>query len=97
CLFVLIDSRHEAQEIDLDFLEFLGENGVPFAIVFTKIDKITQAEVGSNIRKYKEKLLETWEELPVIFQTSSEKKKGGKEILQYIEEINVSMTSEKSE
>ncbi|MCK9311580.1 MAG: ribosome biogenesis GTP-binding protein YihA/YsxC [Bacteroidales bacterium] len=96
CLFVLIDSRHEAQQIDLDFLEFLGENEIPFAIVFTKTDKITQAELGSNIRKYKESLLETWEELPVMFQTSSEKNKGGKEILQYIESINVSLTSEKS-
>jgi GTP-binding protein len=93
CLFVLIDSRHEAQEIDLDFLEFLGENGVPFAIVFTKTDKVSQAEVGSNIRKYKEKMLETWEEVPVMFITSSEKKRGGKEILQYIDEINVSQAS----
>ncbi|MEA4839976.1 MAG: ribosome biogenesis GTP-binding protein YihA/YsxC [Bacteroidales bacterium] len=97
CLFVLIDSRHEAQQIDLDFLEFLGENGIPFAIVFTKTDKITQAELGSNIRKFKESLLETWEELPVMFQTSSEKNRGGKEILQYIENINASLTSEKSE
>ena len=97
CLFVLIDSRHEAQQIDLDFLEFLGENEIPFAIVFTKTDKITQAELGSNIRKFKESLLETWEELPVMFQTSSEKNRGGKEILQYIENINASLTSEKSE
>ncbi|MDD2611267.1 MAG: ribosome biogenesis GTP-binding protein YihA/YsxC [Bacteroidales bacterium] len=97
CLFVLIDSRHEAQQIDLDFLEFLGENEIPFAIVFTKTDKITQAELGSNIRKFKESLLETWEELPVMFQTSSEKNRGGKEILQYIENINASSTSEKSE
>jgi len=96
CLFVLIDSRHEAQQIDLDFLEFLGEKGVPFAIVFTKTDKISQAEFGSNMRKYKEKLLETWEELPMIFMTSSEKKRGRKEILQYIDEINVSLTSEKT-
>jgi GTP-binding protein len=97
CLFVLIDSRHEAQKIDLDFLDFLGESGVPFAIVFTKTDKSTQAEVGSNIRKFKESMLETWEELPVMFLTSAEKKRGGQEILQYIEEINTSMTSDKSE
>jgi len=96
-LFVLIDSRHEAQKIDLDFLDFLGESGVPFAIVFTKTDKSTQAEVGSNIRKFKESMLETWEELPVMFLTSAEKKRGGQEILQYIEEINTSMTSDKSE
>lgn len=97
CLFVLIDSRHEAQEIDLEFLEFLGENGVPFAIIFTKTDKITQAEVGSNVRNFKKKLLETWEELPMIFLTSAEKKKGSQEILQYIEEINASMALEVSE
>jgi len=97
CLFVLIDSRHKAQQIDLDFLEFLGENEIPFAIVFTKTDKITQAELGRNIRKYKESLLETWEELPVMFQTSSEKNRGGKEILQYIESINASLISKTSE
>jgi len=97
CLFVLIDSRLEPQQIDLDFLDFLGESGVPFAIVFTKIDKITQAQVATNVKKFKESLLETWEELPVIFLTSSEKKKGAEEILQYIDEINVSMTSEMTE
>jgi ribosome biogenesis GTP-binding protein YsxC/EngB len=97
CLFVLIDSRHEAQAIDLEFMEFLGESGIPFAIVFTKADKVTQAEVGSNIRKYKAKMQETWEELPKMFITSSEKKRGSKEILQYIEEINASLPSEKSE
>lgn len=87
CLFVLLDSRHEPQEIDLDFLEFLGENEVPFAVIFTKTDKISQAEVGSNIRKFKEKMLESWEELPPIFQTSSEKKRGREEVLDYIESI----------
>lgn len=97
CLFVLIDSRHEAQNIDMDFLEFLGENGVPFALVFTKTDKVSQAEVGSNIRKFKERLMKTWEELPVMFMTSAEKKRGRREILQYIEEINVSMASTKTE
>jgi len=96
CLFVLIDSRLEPQEIDLEFLEFLGENGIPFAIIFTKTDKITQAEVGSNVRQFKTKMSETWEELPPIFLTSSEKRRGGEEILQYIEDINVSMLPEKS-
>lgn len=95
CLFVLIDSRHEAQQIDLDFLEFLGENEVPFAIVFTKTDKIKQADVEQNVSEYKEKLLETWEELPPIFLTSSEKGRGRKEILQYIEDINSSMVEMK--
>lgn len=87
CLFVLLDSRHEPQEIDMDFLEFLGENGVPFAIIFTKTDKISQAEVGSNVRKFKEKMLETWEELPPIFQTSAEKMRGRDEVLDYIESV----------
>jgi GTP-binding protein len=87
CLFVLLDSRLEPQQIDLDFLEFLGENGVPFAVVFTKTDKASQAEVGANIRKFKEKMLETWEELPAIFQTSSEKKRGREEVLSYIDSI----------
>jgi len=87
CLFVLLDSRHEPQEIDMDFLEFLGESGVPFAIIFTKTDKISQAEVGSNVRKFKEKMLETWEELPPIFQTSAEKIRGKEEVLNYIESV----------
>ncbi|HET9571975.1 MAG TPA: ribosome biogenesis GTP-binding protein YihA/YsxC [Bacteroidales bacterium] len=87
CLFVLLDSRHEPQEIDMEFLEFLGENGVPFAIIFTKTDKVSQAEVGKNIRKFKEKMLQTWEELPAIFQTSSKKNRGREEVLNYIESI----------
>jgi len=87
CLFVLLDSRHEPQEIDMDFLEFLGESEVPFAVIFTKTDKISQAEVGSNVRKFKEKMLETWEELPPIFQTSAEKMRGKEEVLDYIESI----------
>jgi GTP-binding protein len=87
CLFVLLDSRHEPQDIDMDFLEFLGENGVPFAIIFTKTDKISQAEVGKNIRMFKEKMLLTWEELPPIFQTSAEKMRGKEEVLNYIESV----------
>jgi len=87
CLFVLLDSRHEPQEIDLDFLEFLGESEVPFAVIFTKTDKISQAQVGSNVRKFKEKMLETWEELPPIFQTSAEKMRGKEEVLDYIQSV----------
>ena len=87
CLFVLLDSRHKPQEIDMDFLEFLGESEVPFAIIFTKTDKISQAEVGSNVRNFKEKMLESWEELPPIFQTSSEKKRGREDVLDYIESV----------
>jgi len=87
CLFVLLDSRHEPQEIDMDFLEFLGESGVPFAVIFTKTDKISQAEVGKNVRAFKEKMLKIWEELPPIFQTSAEKMRGKEEVLDYIESV----------
>jgi len=87
-LFVLIDSRLEPQKIDLEFIEMLGENGVPFALVFTKIDKISASEQSANVDRYKRLLLETWEELPEIFVTSSEKKVGGKEILAYIKGVN---------
>ena len=88
CLFVLLDCRHEPQKIDLEFINFLGENGVPFAIIFTKIDKISKGALERNIEAYKAKLLEFWEELPPIFSTSSEKHKGREELLDYIEEIN---------
>ena len=87
-LFVLIDSRHEPQKIDLEFMEWLGENGVPFSIVFTKGDKQGPVRLKQNIEIYKEKLFETWEEIPPIFVTSSEKKQGREELLNYIEEIN---------
>ena len=87
-LFVLVDSRHDAMQIDLEFMEWLGENGVPFAIIFTKADKLGSGKLGMNIAAYKEKLLETWEELPPIFVTSSEKKQGREEILSYIHQIN---------
>lgn len=88
CLFVLVDSRHEPQTIDLDFMEWLGENGIPFAIVFTKADKISGGKLKANIEIYKQKLLEQWEELPPIFATSSEKKTGRTELLDYIGNIN---------
>ncbi len=91
CLFVLIDSRHEAQKIDLEFMEWLGENGVPFAIVFTKQDKLSARQLNENIVSYKQNLAEQWEELPPIFITSSEKKQGRNEVLQYIDEINQSL------
>ncbi|MBQ7823503.1 MAG: YihA family ribosome biogenesis GTP-binding protein [Bacteroidaceae bacterium] len=91
CLFVLIDSRHEPQKIDLEFMEWLGENGIPFAIIFTKIDKLSRSKCVENINHYKEELLKTWEELPAIFETSSEKKLGKVEILDYIESINKSL------
>ena len=87
-LFVLIDSRHAPQKIDLEFIEWLGENGVPFAIIFTKADKLTRTELQSNLNKYKNTLLEQWEELPPVFVTSSETALGREEILKYIYEIN---------
>lgn len=90
-LFVLLDCRHEAQKIDLEFMEWLGENGIPFSIIFTKIDKLSRSRLQENIQKYQEKLLENWEELPPIFYSSSEKKEGKEEILDYIDGINKSI------
>ena len=90
-LFVLIDCRHEAQKIDLEFMEWLGENGVPFSIIFTKIVKISKVRLQENLKAYQEKLLETWEELPPILLSSSEKKDGREEILDYIDTINKSL------
>jgi GTP-binding protein len=87
CLFLLIDCRHEPQKIDLEFMEWLGENDVPFSIVFTKLDKLSHVKGVESIRVYKEKLSEQWEELPPIFITSSEKRTGRDELLGYIDEI----------
>ena len=88
CLFLLIDCRHEPQKIDLEFMEWLGENGVPFSIVFTKLDKLSHVKGKENVQVYKDKLSEQWEELPPIFLTSSEKRTGRDELLGYIEGIN---------
>ncbi|MDL2208048.1 ribosome biogenesis GTP-binding protein YihA/YsxC [Parabacteroides sp. OttesenSCG-928-O15] len=90
-LFVLLDCRHSPQKIDLEFMEWLGENGIPFAIIFTKIDKLSNSRLSENLTAYTEKLLEDWEELPPIFVTSSEKRDGRDEVLNYIEEINKSL------
>ena len=87
-LFVLIDCRLEPQQIDLDFMQWLGENEVPFAIVFTKADKVGKGRLGENIDNYKRRLHETWEELPTIFVTSAEKKEGTDELIAFIESIN---------
>lgn len=91
CLFVLIDIRHEPQKKDLDFLEFIGENGVPFAIIFTKADKISKAKQAFNVDAYMDKLKEQWEELPSYFVTSSSSRLGRDEVLNYIDEINKSL------
>jgi len=88
CLFVLLDCRHEPQKIDLEFIERLGEAGIPFAIIFTKTDKISPGRLKSNVETYQNRLLETWEELPPIFFSSAETKAGKDEILGYIEEVN---------
>jgi GTP-binding protein len=93
-LFVLVDSRLEPQKIDVEFMEWLGENGVPFSIIFTKTDKLSKKQLSENLKAYQDKLLEQWEELPNIFLSSSEKKEGKDEILGYIEEINASMNEE---
>jgi GTP-binding protein len=90
-LFVLVDSRLEPQKIDLEFMEWLGENAIPFSIVFTKADKLGTGRLQMNIEAYQEKLLETWVELPPIFITSSEKGQGRDELLNYIEAINESL------
>lgn len=87
-LFVLIDIRHEPQRIDLEFFEWLGENGIPFSIVFTKADKISATAANRNVEAYCSRLLEQWEELPPIFMTSAEKGRGREELLDYIEQLN---------
>lgn len=89
CLFVLIDVRHNPQKIDLEFLDFCGENGVPVAIVFTKADKVSRKVADENMDAFKKELLLRWEELPPYFLTSSEKKYGRDEILDFIERTNV--------
>ena len=86
--FVLVDSRIEPQNNDLGFMEWLGENRVPFCIVFTKADKVSKAELDKNVEAFKARLSEEWEELPPIFITSSEKKQGRDEVLDYIEQQN---------
>lgn len=90
-LFVLLDCRHEPQKIDLEFIQWLGEEGVPFALVFTKADKLSKGRLAANVEAYKAKLREEWEELPPIFVTSSEERMGRDELLGYIEGINTTL------
>lgn len=87
-LFLLIDSRHKPQKIDLEFMEWLAENNVPFSIVFTKLDKMSATAGKTAVAAYLEQLIEQWEELPPVFLTSSEKHQGREQILDYIEEMN---------
>ena len=86
-LFLLIDARHEPQRIDMEFIEWLGENGIPFSIVFTKADKLSKGKLAGNIKHYLSELSKQWEELPPHFITSSETKQGREELLDYIESI----------
>lgn len=88
CLFVLVDSRLEPQRIDLEFMEWLGENGVPFVMVFTKADKLTTTQRLKCIDEYHKVMLNTWESTPLAFMTSSEKHLGKEELLDYIDELN---------
>ncbi len=87
-LFLLIDSRHKPQNIDKEFMQWLGENGIPFSIVFTKLDKMSSSAAKKAIEVYCEELKEDWDELPPIFKTSSVDKRGRKELLDYIEYLN---------
>ena len=90
-LFVLLDCRLEAQKIDLEFMEWLGENGIPFSIIFTKTDKLGGGRMRENLHAYTKILQESWEELPPIFLTSAEKKEGKTEVLDYIDSITKSL------
>ena len=87
-VFLLVDIRLEAQKVDLDFIQWLGSSSIPFAIVFTKADKLSATKANQNVEAYKKVLSETWEELPPIFITSAEKKQGRDELLDYISQIN---------
>jgi len=91
CLFLLLDCRHEPQQIDIEFMNWLGEKGVPFAIVFTKIDKLSKGALKKNSEAYTDRLKETWEEIPPVFYSSAEHRLGADEILGYIEQINKSL------
>ena len=91
CAFVLVDIRHEPQKIDLEFMQWLGENAIPFAIVFTKADKLTEKQIQEHVASYSEILLQQWEEMPPYFITSSENRLGKEDLLSYIETINQSL------
>ncbi|TXK48042.1 YihA family ribosome biogenesis GTP-binding protein [Pontibacter qinzhouensis] len=95
CVFLLIDSRHEPLQPDLDFVNQLGTIGVPFVLVFTKTDKQSNTKTDSNIAAFVRKLKETWDELPRIFRTSATKKAGRDEILEFIQEVNLQLKENK--
>lgn len=91
CTFVLVDSRHEPQKIDMLFMEWLGKNQIPFVIVFTKMDKLSSSQLNKNMTKYKSEMLKTWEEIPQTFRSSAESGLGKAEILKFIEHTNTSV------
>lgn len=91
CLFVLVDSRHEPRKIDLEFMNWLGENGIPFALVFTKADKLTAVARRDCIEAYHRVMEEFWEGMPPSFLTSAETKLGREELLDYIDQLNKSV------
>ena len=86
--FVLVDIRHEPQKIDVEFMQWLGERAIPFAIIFTKADKLKPQAIERNVAAYKEALLDWWEEFPPYFVTSAQNKTGKEELTQYIEQTN---------
>ena len=96
-VFLLVDIRHEAQKIDLEFINWLGASNVPFTIVFTKADKLGTSKVKASVDAYRSVLAETWDEMPPMFVTSSENKTGRDELLGYIEDINKSLREDTSE
>ena len=91
CLFVLIDSRHKPQKIDLEFMEWLGENGVPFVMIFTKADKLSPSQQRVCMKEYQQEMLKTWETTPMAFITSAEKGTGRNELLEYLSQLNDSV------
>lgn len=89
CTFVLVDSRLKPQKIDLEFMQFLGESGVPFCIIFTKTDKLKLNEINRNVKAYSKQMTDTvWETMPPHFVTSATSKMGQKEVLQFIDQLN---------
>lgn len=94
CTFVLIDSRHEPQKIDLDFMQFLGKNGIPFCIVFTKSDKMKPSQLNKNLQAYQKEMLKVWEEMPQYFITSASTKVGREELLDFIATVNEDIKSQ---
>jgi GTP-binding protein len=93
CAFVLVDIRHKPQPIDLNFMEWLGEHSIPFCIIFTKADKLKPKAIDNHVEAYKQIMLETWEDMPQYFITSSSKGIGQDELLEYIDTINSTLKS----